>query len=338
LCGQSAQESARELARRIASAGATGAAVRVQNPAGLPAELMAQIRTVFEQELHSRAGAQTEVLVTISENVTSTVLAAEWRHRDERSVFLGIAPRIEFGGPAQANALVTISATRVFEQDTPILDFALLPQERLLVLDTAAVTLYVRKEARWQLLKAATVNAPRPWPRDPRGKLQLTGDAFKAFLPGVTCLGVLDPELPLNCVAPDEPWPLLHGLSAPLAAGRNYFVAATPLFAMAAPDVYSTTDGRVRAGLRYADNLGSDVAGIETRCGRVVLGTRPGNGPDAVQPFLFSKGALTAAGTASDLPGPVTALWTSGPAANAVVREFQTGRYAAYTLALACGG
>ena len=51
MCGQSAEESARELARRIASAGAIGAAVRVQNPAGVPAELMAQIRTIFEQEL-----------------------------------------------------------------------------------------------------------------------------------------------------------------------------------------------------------------------------------------------------------------------------------------------
>ena len=43
-------------------------------------------------------------------------------------------------------------------------------------------------------------------------------------------------------------------------------------------------------------------------------------------------------GAALEVPGPVTALWpSSGSAAIAVVRDLETGKYAAYLITLACG-
>ena len=59
---------------------------------------------------------------------------------------------------------------------------------------------------------------------------------------------------------------------------------------------------------------------------------------DAIQAFAIVNRAAVPLAAAADLPGPVTALWTSaGSSATAVVRDLGTGRYAAYRITVACG-
>ena len=87
------------------------------------------------------------------------------------------------------------------------------------------------------------------------------------------------------------------------------------------------------------EHWGSDLAGVDTPCGPRILATRAG-GPDerdAVQPYAFVDGAASIAGPPLEFPGPVTALWSAGNSATAVSRDLETGRYAAFSLAPACG-
>ena len=113
--------------------------------------------------------------------------------------------------------------------------------------------------------------------------------------------------------------------------------------------VFATPDGRAAvynsalapAGPSLAA-WGGDIAGAEARCGsgRQVLATRPSDAsePDAVEAWDVSAGQAVSLGPPLGFPGPVTALWPAGAnTAAAVVRDPDTGRYAAYTVAIGCG-
>jgi hypothetical protein len=79
---------------------------------------------------------------------------------------------------------------------------------------------------------------------------------------------------------------------------------------------------------------GSDVAASDARCGGapVVLATRAGDGPDAVQAYTVGNRAVTPVGAAAEFPGPVTALWAPGVA---IVRNGTKSQ--AYGIAVVCG-
>jgi hypothetical protein len=155
-------------------------------------------------------------------------------------------------------------------------------------------------------------------------------------------------------------------LLANFAANRNYFDGhvttqagsrkqVPPFFSAASVEeqgrqiwLLAMVDGRTQiydtafepAG--YIPNWGSDLAGTEARCGggTQVLATRPGDGSetDTVQVFGIVNRAPAALSPAVGFAGPVTALWPAGGAsAVAVARDLGTGKYAAYTLTVACG-
>jgi hypothetical protein len=104
----------------------------------------------------------------------------------------------------------------------------------------------------------------------------------------------------------------------------------------------ATVDGRTEmfdAAMEPAGTIaswGSDIAGVETHCGgsSVVLATRPGEGPDAVQAFAIVNRSAVAIGQAVELPGPVTSLWSSGLA---VVHNAGTGKRQVYAITVSCG-
>ena len=107
----------------------------------------------------------------------------------------------------------------------------------------------------------------------------------------------------------------------PVSGGR---VSLPPFYSAALVDGAWVTDARGPWG---------DVAGIEAPCGQVLAE----NG-DSVQAFELAGREPAAAGAPVDFSGTVTALWPAGAAAVSVVaRDSRTGRYAAYTLAVACG-
>lgn len=116
--------------------------------------------------------------------------------------------------------VVAIDLEPLFTQRAPMLDVADAGAQRL-VLTADAVSLVDQSGG---LVGAQPIRTSRVWPRDMRGMLHVTGTAFQAFLPGVTCRGTTAP-FALGCTDEREPWPI--GLeNGGVAPSRNTF--ATP--------------------------------------------------------------------------------------------------------------
>jgi hypothetical protein len=225
----------------------------------------------------------------------------------------------------------------LWEQEAEILDIA--PSEGgLAVLDPSGISLYRQEEGRWNRVKQAPVEFPKPWPRDWRGRLALRNGELVAFLPGAEA----GPE-----------WPLEIG-NARIWASRNYFTAPNlpPFFSAArAGDgwVLAGVDGRAQLFSATFEPLaafagwGSDVARVEANCvsGPLVLATKAGESddPDEVQAFEIVDRQAVAAGAPVEFLGPVTAMheWADGAGSALVIsRNLKTGRYAAFTLTVSC--
>jgi hypothetical protein len=359
---------ARELARR--TAGFTGrnesVSVAWRNLSSLSTLELGQARSAFEASLKeagvhiSEATPVVEAHITLSENAAQFLLVEEIRRGEDRQVWISGWKR---GRPAITPASgVLLEKKLIWQQDEPMLDVALAPG-KVLVLSPSKITLAVRGDLQLPSLK--------PLPRDPRGRLRLTGSSFQAFLPGVLCSGTIEPNLAVECRASDEMWVLESGsralLLASFASSRNYFdgrvtmqtgqrKTVPPFYAAASVEeqgrtswVLSGLDGRAQIydgaldPVATISDWGSDIVGIDTRCvgGSAVLATRAGDAtvPDSIQAFTVVNRSAAPLSGALNLPGPVTALWPSGGAgAVAIVRNLTTGRYEAYQLSVACGG
>jgi hypothetical protein len=288
-------------------------------------------------------------------------------------------------GAAPFGPTVSLDRKLVWEQDEPILDVAF-PAGRMLVLSPSKLTLFewaagVPEGGPWQPRQSLPLSPVRPWPRDLRGHLRVRGAAFQAFLPGMICNGAAGPAegraaLTMDCRESEEPWVVESGgralLLGAFTADRNYFSgrvvaqngtakSIAPFFSAAAVEergqtvwLLALTDGRAQlfdGGLNPLAGTGlpawgSDIAGIDARCGpsSQVLATRSGDATeaDAIQSYSFTAGAgaSSAAPVSAPIsfPGPVTALWSvGGSSAVAVARDLATGRYSAYVLTVACG-
>ncbi len=156
-----------------------------------------------------------------------------------------------------------------------------------------------------------------------------------------------------DCVRSTGPWPLDGGSGAELAAGRNYFTEPRlPAFFSTATvtgkRLVAGVDGRTRVydgtlrEIGQVSGWGSDIAAVEGGCGseRQALAARPGetSEPDAIQAYDVAGRGGAAVSEPAMFPGPVVALWPSGRTgeAIAIARSAETGRYAAYSLAITC--
>jgi hypothetical protein len=372
---------ARELAAKTAAYAGAGSAVAVawRNGSSLGSAELGQARTAFEAGLR-QAGtriaepASIDIRVTLSENPAQYLLVEEAHRGEDRQVWIAFWPRRE-NAARRAPPGLSLDRKLVWEQDEQILDVAF-PGSAMLVLSPSKVTLYAKPNGQWEERQSAAIAPSKPWPRDLRGRLRASGSNFQVFLPGMTCNGAVEPALALGCRPSDEPWVLESGsralLLASFAAGRNYFdgrvVAqngsphAVPAFYTAAEFdergqvfwVLALVDGRAQlfdpswgaASANTGIAWGSDLAGIDARCGPAaqILATRPGSDgtpgsePDAIQTFSFADRAPQPVTAPVVFSGPVTALWTfGGNSALAVSKDLSTGRYAAYVLTVACG-
>lgn len=350
---------ARELARAVSTAVAhESVSLTLTNKSALAPAHAAEIRRIFESELKSAASPAAEVHLTISENLTAFLLVAEIRRNADRQVILESWPRDAVPSTPDADGpLVTLEKKPLWEQDAPILDAAQ-TATALLVLDPTRVLL-VRGDDR----QSVPIPSTHPWPRDPRGRLSVTDTAFTAYLPGTICRGAIQPRLSLDCQDSQDPWLLAPGALALFASDRNLFQGRIdlapggqrdlPAFYSAAPAgdtwIFAAADGRARvysgaleiagAGPSAIDQWGSDIAAVQTPCGPRILATRPSGtaAPDAVRPYDLAGGTPNPAGPPLEFSGSITALWSAGNSATAVSRDLQTGRYAAFSLAPACG-
>lgn len=367
---------AHELARQTAAFAGEGEPVSVEyrNVSSMgPAEI-GQARGAFEAALKeaglrvSEVAPMAQLRLTFSENQSQYLLVEEARKGDQRQVWMAAWKR---AGPA-AGAWPGMALDRklVWEQEEQILDVAF-PAAGMLVLSPTKATLYTPRESgSWELRRTVPLAPGKPWPRDLRGRLRVTGANFQAFLPGVECGGAAEPSLSMECRQGEDPWVLESGSHAPLlanfAATRNHFdgrvATGTGLRKTVAP-FYSAAsvaeqgrplwllallDGRTQildAGLDPVGVIaswGSDIAGTEASCGggSQVLATRPGDAgePDAIQAFAIVNRAAQPLTAPVEFAGPVTALWpSSATSALAVARDPLTGRYAAYVITVLCG-
>ena len=361
----------RELARKTVSYAGRGEPVSLtwRNLSSLGAAEFNQARAAFENALREAGGRASDIApvaearFTISENQTQILIVQEIRKGEDRQVWIAGWKR----SPAAATSAAGILLDKklVWEQEEQILD-AVAVSDGVLVLSPSKITLRARGTTQSQ-----PVAMSRPWPRDMRGRLRVSGGGFKSALPGVSCSGSIEPALTVECRPSDEPWTLDAGargvMLANFAAGRNYFDGrivppsggrkTLPAFFSAAPIdesgkqywLFALPGGRVQIMDGTFDptgtvaGWGSDLAGTEAHCGggSQVLATRPGDAhePDTLRAFTLSNRTPLPLTPPLDLPGPVTALWSAGGnAATAVVRDLATGRYAAYTITVNCGG
>ena len=349
---------ARELARRTAGFAGRGEPVSVawRNLSSLSPVELGQARSAFEAALKEAGvrvldAAAVEARVTLSENQAQFLLVEEIRRGEERQVWIAGWNRAGAGKPTTS---VTMRKKLIAQQEDPILDVAVAAGATL-VLTTSQVMLPDRG--------SVALNLPKPLPRDPRGRLRMTGSTFQAYLPGTLCTGTIEPALAIDCRASDEPWVLESGsralVLASFAAGRNYFdgrvttqtgqrKTVPPFYSAASVEDQGRTlwfltllDGRTQIYDAAFDPVatiagwGSDIVGVDG-CGSAMLATRAGDGtaPDAIQAFNRDGTALS---EALEFPGPVTALWPAGGAAAiAVVRDLVSGRYEAYQISIGC--
>jgi hypothetical protein len=365
---------ARELARKTAAFAGKGAPVAVswRNVSSLDTQFAAQTRADFEVALQE-AGAVASLIapvaeasVTLSENASQYLLVEEARKGEDRQVW--IAGWKRKASPTAAATGVQLEKKLVWEQDEPILDVGF-PAAGMLVLSPSKIALYTRGAAKWEQAKAMPIALPKPWPRDPRGRLRLSGNSFHAYLPGMTCSGSAEGELTMDCRPGDEPWVLESGsramLLAHFAVERNYFDGSiatqtgvrktvAPFFSAASVEdqgrtwwLLAAVAGRTEVfdgAMEPAGSLpawGSDLAGTVARCGTgsQVLATRAGDRgePDSLQAFGVVNRVPAGIAPPVEFEGPVTALWPAGGnAVLAVARVLQTGRYSAYMVTVGC--
>ena len=355
-----------------------------RNLSSLGSPEFAQARAAFEAALKEAGGRLSDIAplaeahLTVSENRSQYLLVEEVRKGEDRQVWIASWNRT--GAPALSAPGITLGKKLVWEQDEPMLDVAF-PSGGVLVLSPSRLAFYRVPGLGGQAGSAAgagagspgqTVSLPpaRPWPRDLRGHLRVTGATYQAFLPGMVCSGAVEPALTTDCRISEEPWVLESGsrtlLLAAFASARNYFDGRVtsqsglrrtlaPFYSAASVEEQGHTlwlvamvDGRIQifdAALQPAGALsaawGSDIAGTDARCGggAQVLATRPGDSsaPDAVQAFSIVDRAATPSTPPAEFPGPVVALWSSGgTAAVAIVRNPGTGKYEAYTISISC--
>jgi hypothetical protein len=368
-----AEAAARELARKAAAFAGEGEPLGLEwrNISSLGAAESGRIRAAFEASLQQAGGRVSEIApvasarVTVSEDPGRFFLVEEARKGDQRQVWISAWPR-----PSNQTSAppATLEKKLMWEQEEQILD-TVFPGEAMLLLTPSNLVWFSRQEGRWARALSVPLPSIRPWPRDPRGRLRVNGANLQAYLPGVACTGAWQPPVAVECKASDAAWVLESGghamLAANFAVNRNYFegrvttqtgvrktvapfysAAAVeedgkPLWALAALDGHARLYDAAFNPAGEIEGWGSDVAGVEARCGAnfQVLATRAGNGEtDAVQAFSVDGRAASPLTAPVELPGPVTALWSAGGAsALAVSHNLSTGKYAAYLLTVTCG-
>jgi len=321
-----------------------------------------QLQSQLAQTLTARGlrvldSADGAALVTIgcSQNLRERVCSARVRKGGASSIVMVTRP-LDARVAAGAEPSLTIEMHPLFGGRTPILDVAL-ADDRLLVLDPAAVTLFRRSGSGWQSERSQPISSSRIRPRDIRGHLRVDATTIEVFLPGTTCRSALS-LFNLTCADEQQAWPL--GIeNAGLMASRNYFTTpeGTAFYGSAtlgsdadARWLLAAQDGRLvfldseRHPLDSGAGHADDIVGIITSCAAgtyVLLPSRTSDSKAAEALSLFRVVArrLIPAASPALLPGPLTALWDTqdGRSVIAVSHSLNTGRYEAFQIDVSCG-
>lgn len=358
LCASSLGDAARQLAHKISAAAGPGAfALDVVNRSSLDDKSVREVRGALEAQLQSEGVhlAKAEqaigtVEVVLSESLREYVWTAEIViGSDEKKVALVSLPRPAAGTPFAPALPIVLKVTRIFAQEQPILDVALVDVVggyRPIVLGDGVVSVYrqegLNPAGRWELEVSLPVTHARAFPRDLRGRLLLRRDhLFDVYLPGTFCRTISSAAAPLTlaCNDTDDPWPLTSyddGVRGFFAASRNFFTGALSpgigkisnvpsfysagefprasykLWAFAAVDgSLHLVDGMTDQAVR-GGKWSSDLAAVHSGCGsgtQLLLSESGNSERDALRAFEIPDRDPVPASSAVEFDGRIVALW-----------------------------
>jgi len=381
-----------DLAQQIAAVTGPGViTLAIRNNSSIAADEIPRIRRVLLNSLTSlgvtirdrtATDISSSVRVTLSQSARQGLWVAEIQQGPQvRVVMVGVPEIAPAAQPVQSP--IELRKTLLISQTDPILDAELIPPtgdsatpQYLVVLSPEQIVVYRRDDsapAAWTRQQTLTVAHERPWPRDVRGRLEMTtGGLFRAYLPGVVCSASQTPSaaeagFSMSCTDSDDPWPVAS-FKALYNSGRNYFTGVTipsqgaglgPFYSAAElvqkrgtatvftevgsqPRLYDGTSLKMLAGSR---DWGSDVAGVTSACGSgtQLLATASGMGnDDSLLAYEVEGRSAIPVSAPLSLNGSVTAMWsTSGgktPSTEAIVilEKHQPLHYEAYHVSVVC--
>jgi hypothetical protein len=331
---QPMMEAATQLASRTSSLLPRHPTVSLeqQNLSALPEDEWLSFRSLFEAELRKAgfevsngSSAEPRIRITLSDTARGFLFVAEVVSSDNRQTVM-----LPWSKPAVDDEKSRLNITKklLWTQPEPILDVLLLDPDTLLVLSVSKVASFHSAGGAWTPGASSSLVLPRPVPRDPRGRLEGTSGGFRAYLPGVTCTGAVQPDLKITCAPGNETWPDAHvrwisdrNLLESDAVKGPFYTTANGVFVMA-------------EGHTSPEGWGSDIAPIQSACGATVIATSTATDHDSAQAYQNT----TPISDPLPLPGTVTALWPSEMPREVtlVVHNLQTGNYEASRLGLAC--
>jgi len=300
--------------------------------AALENDYSARAKTLLARALQRRLRnpKSVEITATLSQNLKGYLLIAEMHRENENIVEIAsVARPVPMPEPP---AGFRLDRRLLWEQEAPILD-VIVVGDQMLVLDTAGITRFEQRESKWQKAEAAALDiAPV---RDLRGRLTVNENSLIAEAAGLTCRGTWKPAVAIEC----QP-------GGRFTAGRNTIEEAgwQPYFTHAeigGNHIVGASDGRTyvydaaRKQLSVSD-LWSDFAVVSSSCANAkIIGAYSATNSLAI--FDLANQGPVRVSDSMDLPGPVTAVWPAGNAALAVLRNKDTNRYEAYSIAVDCG-
>ena len=332
--------------------------------------LVAELRATGAR-LVEPAQAIAEIKVTLSENARGYLWIADIRQGRQQELVMYSSSRPGVMPQVQGRAAMVLRDRVLYGQSEPILDFVLLDDDELMVLDPLNLSLYGLEQGAWVLRQSRALPSSRFTPRDLRGRLMPRGGtAFEAFLPGMKCTGAASRAVTFRCDPTDDPWPLSAKVQAGVDAfyngSRNFFSGTLitgpretlnlPPFYSAAllgesdhpTGVFAGVDGRARVftddeqpSLTISD-WGSGIAGVRSGCGAkwqvVVTSSRDWTQPDALQAFEIAETGAIPVSAPLSLEGPVVALWvsTEADAVKTIIRNLKTGKHEAHLITVDC--
>ena len=301
------------------------------NGAAVENDYSSRARTLLARALQRRLRnpKSVEITATLSQNLKGYLFIAEMHRENENIVEMASVPR-PIPIPETAVGL-RLDRRLLWEQEAPILD-VIVVGDQMLVLDTAGLARYEQRDSKWQ--KAEAVALDMPAVRDPRGRLTVNENSLIAEAAGVTCRGMWKPAVAVECQAGGR-----------FTAGRNTIEEAgwPPYFTHAeigGDHVVGETDGRTymydaaRKQLSASD-VWSDFAVVSSSCAntKIIAAYTASN---SLATFDVVNHSPVRVSDALEVPGPVAAMWPAGSAVLAVVRNRDTNRYEAYSIAVDC--
>jgi hypothetical protein len=176
---------ARALAEKIAArAGPRGTvSLEVRNLSSLSVAQTAAVKATLEAGLREHGAtlvaappADSEVRVTLAENVQGYLWVAEVRRGPATQVAMILVPRSASEATASAAPGIVLHKQLVLVQATPVQDVKILDapwggSQWMAVLQPDKFSLYEKKGADWGFMQDYPLAAAKPWPRDLRGRV-----------------------------------------------------------------------------------------------------------------------------------------------------------------------